>query len=214
MEKQVIISIGRECGSGGCEIGKLLAEHYSIKLYDRNIISELAKEYGANAGELERIEEKVTGKMLPFARKNGFTAKIGGIGDKYTKSDRMFMMERAFITHLAETESFVIVGRAANALLEGRPNTLRLFIYAPESFKVPRVREQYNLEDDQAAKKMMEKIDRERREYFEYYSNMTWGAVDGHDFMLDSSIFGIEGTAKLIVELADGKLGISAKEAA
>ena len=209
MEKQMIISIGRECGSGGCEIGTILAEHYGIKLYDRNILSELAAEYNAKEEELAKLEEKLTGKAFPFARRDGFSSLKGAIGDKYTRSDRMFVMERAFIMNLAESESFVIVGRAANALLEGNPNALRLFIYAPEAFKLPRVRAQFKLDNDQAAKKMMEKVDQERKAYFEYYSNMIWGAVDGHDFMLDSSVFGIEETAKLIIAIADKKFGLA-----
>ena len=205
MEKQMIISIGRECGSGGCEIGTILAEHYGIKLYDRNLISSLAQELQKDPEALEKLEEKVTGKLSPFIRKNGFSAKVGAIGDKYTESDRIFMTERALISHLAEAESFVIIGRAANSILADHPNALRLFIYASEEFKLPRVKAQFNLQDDHEARKIMHKTDKERKEYFEYYSDMIWGSTDGHDFMLDSSVFGIEETAKIIMELADRK---------
>lgn len=206
MGNQMIISIGRECGSGGCAIGTILSKHYGINLYDRNIISALAEQMHEDPEHLAKLEEKVTGKVFPVVRKDGFSAKIGEIGNKYTESDRMFLMERAFICHLAEEKkSFVIVGRAANAILADNPNTLRLFIYAPEQFKLPRVKEQYALDNDHAARKMMQKIDKERREYFEYYSDMIWGSTDGHDFMLDSSVFGIEETAKIIMELADRK---------
>lgn len=205
MEKQMIISIGRECGSGGCEIGTILAEHYGIKLYDRNLISSLAQELHKDPEALAKIEEKVTGKYLPITRKNGFSAKVGAIGDKYTESDRMFLTERAFISQLSETDSFVIIGRAANSILADHPNALRLFVYASEEFKLPRVKAQYGLQNDHEARKMMYKVDKERKEYFEYYSDMIWGSTDGHDFMLDSSVFGIEETAKIIMELADRK---------
>ena len=116
-----------------------------------------------------------------------------------------YLTERAFISQLAETDSFVIIGRAANSILADHPNTLRLFIYASEEFKLPRVKAQFNLQDDHEARKIMHKTDKERKEYFEYYSDMIWGSTDGHDFMLDSSVFGIEETAKIIMELADRK---------
>ena len=97
----------------------------------------------------------------------------------------------------------MIIGRAANAILEGHPNALRLYLYAPESFKLPRVREEYGLGSDEEARKRMKKIDRERKAYFEYYSNRIWGSSDGHDLMIDTSLLGIEETARQIENIAD-----------
>ena len=158
MNNQMIISIGRECGSGGHELGELLAAHYGIKLYDHNLIAELAEELHEDAEKLAKREEHIGGKILPFVRRNGFAARRGEIGDKYTREDRLYLEERGFIQRLAASESFVIVGRAANAILEGHPNALRLYIYAPESFKLPRVREEYGLGSDEEARKQMKKL--------------------------------------------------------
>ena len=203
MNNQMIISIGRECGSGGHELGELLAAHYGIRLYDRNIITELAEEMHEDAGKLAKREERVGGMMHPFIRRNGFAARQGEIGDKFTKEDRLYLEERGFIQRLAARESFVIVGRAANAILEGYPNTLRLYVYAPESFKLPRVRAEYGLKNDEEARKLMKKIDSERKAYFEYYSDMIWGSSDGHDLMINTSLLGIEETARQIEAIAD-----------
>ena len=203
MKNQMIISIGRECGSGGHEVGELLAAHYGIKLYDRNLITELAEELHEDAKKLAKREERVGGVMHPFVRRNGFAARQGEIGDKFTGEDRLYLEEKGFIQRLAESESFVIIGRAANAILEGHPNALRLYLYAPESFKLPRVREEYGLGSDEEARKRMKKIDRERKAYFEYYSNMIWGSSDGHDLMIDTSLLGIEETARQIENIAD-----------
>ena len=95
----------------------------------------------------------------------------------------------ALILDLAGKESFVIIGRAANAILADHPNTLRLYVYASDSFKIPRVKEYYHLDSDTEAKKKMEQVDKIRQNYFNYYSDMAWGSSDGHDFMIDTSVF-------------------------
>ena len=128
--------------------------------------------------------------------------------NRLTPSDEMYLHERGIITRLAETESFVIVGRGANDMMEGNPNALRLFIYAPESFRIPRVKEQYRLEFDDDAKAKMEQTDKARREYFEYYTGRVWGSYDHHDLMIDSSLLGIDGTVNLIAEVAVKKFGL------
>lgn len=206
-QDRMIISIGRECGSGGHEIGEKLAEHYGIKLYDRNLIEELAKKSGLDPDKLHSIEEKVTGNLFPV--RGRFNADTRVIMDKMTESDRLYLLEKNMILELAEKESFVIVGRAANAILADDPNTLKLYVYAKEEFKVPRVREYYHLDSEKEARKQMQKIDKIRSEYFNYYSDQKWGSSDVHDFMIDSSLFGIDKTVDIIIRLADMKFGIS-----
>ena len=206
MNKQMIISIGRQCGSGGHEIGSKLAEHYGLKLYDRNIIQLLAEDMEKDTESVAKMEEKLSG-LLP-KRRGGFDAKLKDLMNRLTPSDEMYLHERGLIARLAETESFVIVGRGANDMMEGNPNALRLFIYAPESFRIPRVKEQYGLESDSDAKKKMDQTDRERREYFEYYTGRVWGSYDHHDLMINSSLLGINGTVDLIIGVADKKFGL------
>ena len=116
----------------------------------------------------------------------------------------------ALILDLAGKESFVIIGRAANAILADHPNTLRLYVYASDSFKIPRVKEYYHLDSDTEAKKKMEQVDKIRQNYFNYYSDMAWGSSDGHDFMIDTSVFGIDGAVDIIIDLAERKFGKTA----
>ena len=111
----------------------------------------------------------------------------------------------ALILDLAGKESFVIIGRAANAILADHPNTLRLYVYASDSFKIPRVKEYYHLDSDTEARKKMEQVDKIRQNYFNYYSDMAWGSSDGHDFMIDTSVFGIDGAVDIIIDLAKRK---------
>ena len=202
----MIISIGRQCGSGGREIGEKLAEHYGLKFYDRNIIQLLAADMEKDPENVAKIEEKLSG-LLP-KRRGGFEAKVKDLMNRLNASDEMYLHERGLIGKLAETESFVIVGRGANDVMEGNPNALRLFIYAPEEFRLPRVKAEYKLESDDDARKKMDQIDKERREYFEYYSGRIWGYYDHHDLMINSSILGIDGTVDLIVSVADKKFNL------
>lgn len=206
MDKQMIISIGRQCGSGGREIGEKLAEHYGLKFYDRNIIQLLAEDMEKDPENVAKIEEKLSG-LLP-KRRGGFEAKVKDLMNRLNASDEMYLHERGLIGKLAETESFVIVGRGANDIMEGNPNALRLFIYAPEAFRLPRVKAEYKLESDDDARKKMDQIDKERREYFEYYTGRIWGFYDHHDLMINSSILGIDGTVDLITSVADKKFNL------
>ena len=206
MDKQMIISIGRQCGSGGREIGEKLAQHYGLKFYDRNIIEMLAADMEKDPENVAKVEEKLSG-LLP-KRRGGFEAKLKDLMNRLNSSDEMYLHERGLIMRLAETESFVIVGRGANDMMEGKPNVLRLFIYAPDDFRVPRVKAEYKLDSDSDAKKKMEQVDRERREYYEYYSGRLWGYYDQHDLMINSGLLGVDGTVDLIVSVADKKFGL------
>ena len=202
--RHMIISIGRECGSGGHEIGEKLAKHYGITLYDRNLIEKLAEETNQDPEKLAQLEERVTGRILP-PQKNGFASEAGTMMSKLSQSDRLYLEEKGLILKLAQEESFVIIGRAANAILEDNPDTLRLYVYASEDFKLPRVKEFYHLDTDQEARKKMEQVDKARRAYFNFYSDAVWGSSDAHDFMIDSSVFGIDETVEIIIELAERK---------
>jgi cytidylate kinase len=206
MDKQMIISIGRQCGSGGHIIGEKLAERYGLKLYDRNIIQLLAEDMETDAESVAKMEERISG-LLP-KRKGGFDAKIKDLMNRLSKSDEMYLHERGLIERLAETESFVIVGRGANDVLADHPNALRIFIYAPEAFKIPIVKEKYSIEFDDDAVKKMAAEDKARSEYYEYYTGRTWGGYDPHHLMIDSSLLGIDGTVDLIASVADKKFGL------
>ena len=170
------------------------------------MIDRLAEETNQDPEALAKLEERVTGHFFNW-QKDGFSASGNGrgIGSKLSKSDRLFLEERGLILQLAEQESFVIIGRAANAILADNPDVLKLYVYASEEFKTPRVKEFYHLDTDQDAVKKMEQVDKARRDYFHYYSNDTWGSSDVHDFMIDSSAFGIDETVEIIISIADRK---------
>lgn len=194
----LIISIGRECGSGGHEIGEKLAAHYGIPLYDRNVLKVLAEQRERSTGDISEAAGSFRRGML--------AEQLGSRAGRISGSDVLFMQEKALIEEMAHKgDSFVIMGRAANYILVDDPAVLHLFIYAPEEFRIPRVKAFYHLDTDAEARKRMLYIDKVRRDYFHYYTNMVWASTDGHDFMINSSILGIDGTVDLIKEMAERK---------
>ncbi len=205
-DKHIVISIGRQCGSGGHEVGEKLAERYGIKLYDRNLIDLLAEQMGKDVESVAKAEERPAG--LFGSRKGGFAAKEKDLMNRLSKSDELFLNERALIQKLAAEESCVIVGRGANGILADNPDVLHLYIYAPESFRIPRVKEEFKIDFDSDAKKKMDEMDKARREYFEFYTGKTWGYYDHHDLMIDASLLGIDGTVDLIASVVDKKFGL------
>lgn len=199
--RKMIISIGRECGSGGREIGQKIAGHYGLEIYDNNIVDIVAEKSGRDVRELQNLEEKITGKLFPG--RGGYHYDKSALMRNITKSDQMYELEKGVILDLAKKESFVILGRGANAILAHNPDTVHFYIYAPESFKLPRIRERFSIASDEEARKVMRRIDKERSDYFNYYTDKTWGSSDVHDFMLDSSVLGIEGTTEVMMDLID-----------
>lgn len=206
-DKHVVISIGRQCGSGGHEVGEKLAERFGLKLYDRNLIDLLAAQMGKDVEAVAKMEEKPAGGFFG-SRKGGFAAKEKDLMNRLSKADELYLQERALIQKLATEESCVIVGRGANGILEGYPDVLRLYIYAKEEFRIPRVKEQFKIDFDSDAKKKMDEMDKARREYFEFYSGKTWGSYDHHDLMIDASLLGIDGTVDLIASVVEKKFGL------
>ena len=206
-DKHMVISIGRQCGSGGHEVGEKLAERFGLKLYDRNLIDLLAEQMGKDVEAVAKMEERPSG--LFGSRKGGFAVKEKDFMNRLSKSDELFLQERALIQKLATEESCVIVGRGANGILEGYPDVLRLYIYADEAFKLPRVKEQFKIEFDSDARKKMEAMDKARREYFEFYSGKTWGSYDHHDLMINTAVLGIDGTVDLIASVVEKKFGLA-----
>lgn len=211
--RNLVISIGRECGSGGHEIGEKLAAHYGIKLYDKNLIEVLAQKSNQDPNKLAKLEERVKSSIFPV-KKGGFSGQRTMLMNKLTEEDKLYLQEAALLKEMAATESFVIVGRAANAILDGLDNVVQLYVYADEEFKLPRVKEFYHLDTDKEAKKKMEQVDKARRDYFNYYSDMIWGSSDGHDFMINSGVFGIDETVRIIIDLIDRKFARAEKKTA
>ena len=193
----VVITIGREYGSGGKYIGKQVAKKLNINFYDKELIQKTYEKNGCNYSKLQQFDEVKRNSIL---RAMDFI-KINNYEGIFEDSEYQVLIDNT-IKNLAESESCVIIGRNSNKVLQGRNNVINFFIYSNDlDFKIKRKMEIENLSYERTLKKLKQ-VDKQRKKYYEYLNkNSTWGNKKDYDFCLDSSVLGVDGTADLIVEI-------------
>lgn len=190
MENQVIIAVGREFGSGGHEIAQKLAEKLQIKLYDRALIEATAKKCGYEEKLIEKYDEKPVNRL--------FSKNINGHTNSLEK--HVAMQQFKVMKELAQSgESFVIVGRCAEAVLKDYPRLISFFILGDEAIKMARVQQIYKLSEGETLAKM-KRHDRKRKAYHNDYANGKWGASRNYDLTINSSRLGIDETVELLYQ--------------
>lgn len=198
MEKQMVITIGRSFGSNGREIGKKLSEKLGIQFYDRNLIEIAAKESGLDWKVVGNADEKLVGGLLKFIPGLDFIQE--------NPNDRIYRAQEEVIRSLVKNgESCVIVGRGADYVLRNRPEVLKVFIYAPLPVRIETVMERYHFTKEEA-EKVVRHMDKERKNYYEYFADNNWDQKEGKDLLIDSSEFGIDGTVNLIKSAVECKM--------
>lgn len=200
-----IITIGRQFGSGGREIGEMVAEHFGIKCYDKELLSRAAKESGFCEEMIQNHDERPTNSFLYNLVMD--TYSFGYNSSSFVDvpiSHKVFLAQFDTIKKIAKEEPCVIVGRCADYALSDLPNVLNLFIYGDEECKIKRIRERFSdITSNEKAREMMIKKDKQRQSYYNYYSSKKWGRADSYDLCINSSILGIEGTVKLIIQYVE-----------
>lgn len=200
-----IITIGRQYGSAGREIGYKVAEHLGIKLYDKEMLDRAAKESGLCQELFETHDEKPTSSFLYSLVMD--TYSLGYTSGSYTDmpiNHKVFLAQFDAIKKIADEGPCILVGRCADYALEDYDNVLSLFIHADMDAKVRRIARIYDLTDVKA-KELIIKTDKKRASYYNYYSNKKWGAADSYHACLSSSLLGIDGTAEAIKALVELK---------
>ena len=199
---KTIITIGRQFGSGGREIGERLAEHYKIKCYDKELLSRAAKESGFCEEMIQNHDERPTNSFLYNLVMD--TYSFGYNSSSFVDmpiSHKVFLAQFDTIKKIADEGPCVIVGRCADYALSDYDNVLNLFIYADEDAKIKRIRERFeDVNSNDKARDMMNKKDKQRQSYYNYYSSKKWGRADSYDLCINSGILGIEGTVKFIIQ--------------
>ena len=195
-----IITIGRQFGSGGKEIGERVAAHYGIKCFDKELLSRAAKESGFCQEMIENHDERPTSSFLYNLVMD--TYSFGYNSSSFIDmpiSHKVFLAQFDTIKKMADEGPCVIVGRCADYALSEYKNCLNLFIYGDEETKVKRIMEKYNLTESKALDMIIKK-DKQRQSYYNYYSSKKWGRADSYDLCINSSKFGIDGTVQLIIQ--------------
>lgn len=184
-----IICIGREYGSGGREIGEKLARTLDVPCYDKLLIKKASLESGLSEGFLAKTEESPI-NSLQFLSGNPY-ADIAGIGNTfYSDGQLAYNAEKAVIEKLAEQGPCVIIGRCASSILP-KDRIFSVFIYADEQDKIRRVMKRNQLSEKEALHRMRH-MDRMRKQFFDFYSDTSWGHPESYDLMLSSSRFSID----------------------
>ena len=195
-----VITIGRQYGSGGREIGKKLAEYFDIAYYDNELLSRAAKESGFCEEMLENHDERPTSSFLYNLVMD--TYSFGYNASHFVDmpiSHKVFLAQFDTIKKIASEGPCVIVGRCADYALNEMKNCVHIFISGDEDTKVKRIMKKYDM-DAAKAKDTCIKKDRQRQSYYNYYSSKKWGRADSYDLCINSSVLGVEGTVKLLTQ--------------
>lgn len=197
---KTVITIGRQFGSGGREIGEKVAEYFGIKCYDKELLSRAAKESGFCEEMIQNHDERPTNSFLYNLVMD--TYSFGYNASSFVDmpiSHKVFLAQFDTIKKIADEGPCVIVGRCADYALAENEKCLHLFIYGNEKVKLKRIMGKYDLSETKA-KEMILKKDRQRQSYYNYYTSKKWGRAECYDLCLNSSILGIDGTVDLIIK--------------
>lgn len=197
-----VITIARQYGSGGHEVGEKLAQKLGIPYYDKALIAMAAKQSGLSEEVFEHADEKATSSLLysMVVGGYGFGSRIPGLNEMPI-NDKLFLIQSDIIKKAAEEGPCVIVGRCADYILREFPNTLNVFIHADKASRVQRIVAK-GLCEEKKAPDFVSKKDKQRANYYNFYSNNRWDDLNNYDFTLDTSKFTIEEAVELVADAA------------
>ena len=198
MGKQIIISIGREFGSGGHEIAECLAKHYNIPLYDKEIFEHIEEKGSISADVARYFDEKPVNPVFYPVMLDGNNLPL-----EQTVANHIFDFIRT--KGDKEKESFVMVGRCAEYVLRDNPNVISIFVLGDKEVKCKRVMEKYKL-DEKGAYNRMKKEEKMRKTYHNFYADGMWGDSRSYDLCVNSSTLGIEKTVKALITYIDSAM--------
>ena len=200
-----IITIGRQFGSGGREIGEKVAARYGIKYYDKDLIAHVASNSGFCKEMIEQQDERATNSFLYNLVMD--TYSFGYNASSFVDmpiSQKVFLAQFDTIKKLADEGPAVFIGRCADNALSERDNVINIFIHADEDSRIDEIMRRYpDINTRQKARDFMNKKDRQRQSYYNYYSSRKWGRADTYDFSINSALLGIDGAVNLICILVN-----------
>lgn len=193
-----VVAIGREFGAQGCDIAEKLAEKLGVKLYDRQLVEEVAKKLEMDEHTVQKADE-VSAKDIEGLK------TTYGIGNFYL-STQVLDAQADIIERVAQNESCIIMGRCADYILKDRDDCLKIYIYAPFDVRTKHIAEKYDMSMF-SAKRLVRQMDEKRDTYYKYVTGNRRGEHDGKDAMFDSSIMGVDGTVDMLLEMINKKFG-------
>lgn len=200
MNEKFIITVGRQLGSGGRIIAKELSQILGISFYDKELIQRVSIESGVSSKFFEKADESVNPALTGGLLTDFFQ-------DVFLSNESLFQLQSDVIRKIAETESAVFVGRCADYVLRDHPRSVHLFISANIGDRVERLAKYQGIfaEKSQA---LIEKTDKKRASFYNYYSNKTWGAAKSYDLCINTSALGMDATTGFVLDFVKKKLNI------
>lgn len=211
MTNNTIITISRQYGSGGRLIGEKLAEALKIPFYDKELITMAAEQSGYSREIFERMDERASSSLLYTLSINpGMAGGITGIAD-LPLNDKVFLIQNNVIRQLADKGSCVIVGRCADYILKEYPNCINVFICSDMADRISRITNVYGVSFNNAEREI-QKHDKQRANYYNFYTHTKWGIATNYDLCLNSGIIGIEASVEVIKAYVEGRSRFRAQQ--
>lgn len=193
--KNLIITIGREFGSGGKDVATELGEILNFPVYDKELLLKAAQDSGFSKTLFEEHDEKC--KVFTFT--SMFSQGFGS--QNYMNRNELFLMQSETIKKIAQQGPAILVGRCSDYILRNHKPLLTVFLNAPKEFRIKRIMDSNDLDEAQALD-MLKKQDKTRQEYYNYFTMRDWGVASTYDICIDTSLFDIKRTAELIAYIA------------
>ena len=203
-----VVAITRTCGSGGMSIGQLLADHYGVNIYDRKLLQLASEDSGISEELFASADENVKKSMLYKVSRKVYTGEIiPPESENFTSNQNLFAFQAKVLKELAERESYVVIGRAADYVLKDYHNLIRVYIHAPKDICIEREMKRQGITEHEASA-YVEKMDNYREAYYTYHTGHVWRDANNYDLCLDTSKFTYEESAEIIKSLIRIHAGI------
>lgn len=202
-----VITIGRQYGSGGREIGRLVADALGIKYYDKELLAEAAKASGVKPEIFEAADERSPSFFSNIWSFNlGFNSGSYLIGNSPVSDEKIYAAQSNVMKNLARQSSCVIVGRSADYVLREHPALISVFIHSSIEQRIIRIMNRTNIDSAEKAREIAAKKDKLRASYYNFYTDKTWGAASSYDLSIDSSKLSNDAISRLIVNYVKARI--------
>ena len=205
-DKNIIICVGRQLGSGGHDIARMLALDFNAKYYDRELLNLAAKESGFSEKYFEQNDER-KGILRGLLNLGAAHVSSGSVYNSSFSQESLFKFQSDAIIKAADEGSCVFVGRCADYVLRERNNVVSVFITASKRFRIEQIMAKQGM-DVGAANKFIKQCESQRAAFYNYYTGKKWGAAESYDLCIDASILGLQATEKLIADFIRKRFGL------
>ncbi len=212
-EKHFAIAITRTCGSGGGSyVGKKLAQDYGIDVYDRKLLRLASEDSGINETVFAQADENTRKTWLYRVSQKVYDGRlIPPESGNFLSDQNLFNYQSKVLRELLECESYVCIGRAADFVLQDKPNVLTVYLDAPYEARVAREMERQGISRGEAGR-YIDRLDRYRESYYKYHTGRQWKRMENYDLCLDTATLGLDNCVEIIKKVVELKFGVKASK--